>query len=442
MASSPSDHATPQPDPDPDSGQPGWQLTLYAVWCGQILALIGFSLRVPFLPFYLADLGVTDLHGQTLWSGAINAVGAAAMMLTSPLWGVLADRYGRKPMLLRGLFGGAVMVALMGFATSPWQLAALRIGEGLLTGTVAASAALIATSAPKHRLGYALGMVQTAVFAGAAGGPLAGGVIYDWVGPRAAFWFAGAMLFAGGIVVALFAREHFTRAPRQAMSEMETGRWRRLQDSSAFLFTAIMLTMLTAIFVIRMVAMSMQPIIPLFVEELTPHNPDVATVAGIVLGAAGFTSALAAAYFGRLGDRTGHHRVLAYSLSAAGVIYLPMALVRDPWQLALLQGLLGIALGGLIPSANALIAQYTPLAKRGAVFGLTASLSGLGGFIGPLLGAILATSLGFRATFIAAGLLLLAVATLVIWSLRATASDQLASERSGASASRRREATM
>jgi DHA1 family multidrug resistance protein-like MFS transporter len=119
-----------------------------------------------------------------------------------------------------------------------------------------------------------------------------------------------------------------------------------------------------------------------------------------------------------------------------------MALVRDPWQLAILQGLLGIALGGLIPSANALIAQYTPLEKRGAVFGLTASLSGLGGFVGPLLGAVLATSLGFRATFIAAGLLLLAVAVLVIWSLRAAASARLAAAQAGGKLHRQQKATM
>lgn len=411
MTPSGDDHA------NPDAGQPGWNITLYAVWCGQILALIGFSSRVPFLPFFLGDLGVPDVHGQTLWSGAINAAGAAAMTITAPLWGLLADRFGRKPMLLRGLFGGAIIVALMGFATAPWQLVALRVLEGSFTGTVAAAAALIATSAPKHRLGYALGMVQTAVFAGAAGGPLIGGFIYDWVGPRVAFWVAGSMLFSGGVIVAFFARERFVRAAKQPLTE--SGRLKRLQDSTAFLFTAAMLTMLASIMVIRMIAMSMQPIIPLFVEQLTPHNPDVASIAGVVLGASGFTSALAAAYFGKLGDRTGHRRVLAVSLIAAGLLYLPMALVRDPWQLAILQGLLGVAAGGLIPSANALVAHLTPVEKRGAVFGLTAALSGLGGFVGPLLGAVLATSLGFRATFVASGALMLAIAGLVIWSLSA-----------------------
>jgi DHA1 family multidrug resistance protein-like MFS transporter len=423
--------ATSEAPSDPEEGQPGWNVTLYAVWFGQILALIGFSSRVPFLPFYLGDLGVPDVAGQTLWSGVINAAGAATMAITAPLWGLLADRYGRKPMLMRGLFGGALTVTLMGFATAPWQLVALRVLEGSMTGTVAAAAALVATSAPRKRLGYALGMVQTAVFAGAAGGPLFGGFIYDWVGARVAFWLAGAMLFTGGVIVALFARERFARSPRQALAE--TGRWQRWQDSTAFLFSMAMLTMLAAILVVRMIAMAMQPILPLFVEQLIPGNPDVASVAGIVLGASGFTSALAAAYFGRLGDRIGHRRILAISLVAAGIVYLPMAIVRDPWQLALLQGLMGVAAGGLIPSANALVAHLTPVEKRGAVFGLTAALSGVGGFIGPLLGAVLATSLGFRATFVASGALMLAMAGLVIWSLTAT---ETARRRDGKSARR------
>lgn len=404
---------------DPEAGQAGWTATLYAVWAGQLLALIGFSSRASFLPFYLGDLGVTDVAGQALWSGTINAAGAGVMAISAPIWGILADRHGRKPMLLRGLFGGAVTAALMGFAAAPWQLLALRMLEGGLTGTVAAATALVAASAPRKRLGYALGMVQTAVFAGASAGPLFGGFVYDRFGARAAFELGAAMLFSGGVIVALFARERFAPVARRPL-ENGDGRWRRFRRGGAFLFTGAMLTMLAAILVVRMIAMSMQPIIPLFVQELAPDNPDVATLAGIVLGAAGFTSALAAAYLGRLGDRLGHGRVLAVSLLAAGLVYLPMAAVRDPWQLAVLQALMGVAAGGLIPSANALVAHLSPIERRGAVFGLTAALSGLGGFVGPLLGASLATSLGFRSTFVAAGALLLAMAALVIWSQTAS----------------------
>src|SRR5215213_1048917 len=210
---------------DLDAGQPGWNVTLYAVWAGELLALVGFSSRVPFLPFYLGDLGVSDVSGQALWSGAINAAGAAAMAITAPIWGLIADRYGRKPMLLRGLFGGAFVVALMGLASTPWQLLGLRVLEGALTGTVAAATALVATSAPRRRLGYALGMVQTAVFAGASAGPLFGGLAYDRIGPRATFELAAAMLFSGGVIVTFFAHERFTRAAKRAMMDEGVGRW-------------------------------------------------------------------------------------------------------------------------------------------------------------------------------------------------------------------------
>jgi DHA1 family multidrug resistance protein-like MFS transporter len=302
----------------------------------------------------------------------------------------------------------------MGLASAPWQLLGLRVLEGALTGTVAAATALVATSAPRTRLGYALGMVQTAVFAGAAAGPLLGGFASDRIGPRATFELAAAMLFVGGVIVAFSARERFRPTARGELSE--AGRWRRVKTSGAFLVSAAMLTLLAAILVVRTIAMAMQPIIPLFVAELSPIDTKVATLAGIVLGAAGLTSALAAAVLGRLGDRAGHRRVLVVSLLAAGLVYLPMAVARDPWQLAVLQGLLGVAVGGLIPSANALIAHLTPLERRGAIFGVTAALSGVGGFVGPLAAASLATELGFRATFIAAGALLLVVAALIIWN--------------------------
>jgi MFS transporter, DHA1 family, multidrug resistance protein len=415
----------PGPPPaDVDAGQPGWHTTLYAVWAGQLLALIGFSSRAAFLPFYVGELGVPDVAGQALWAGAINAAGAGVMAITAPIWGLLADRYGRKPMLLRGLFGGALTVALMGFAVAPWQLLALRMLEGALTGTVAAATALVAASAPRPRLGYALGMVQTAVFAGASAGPLFGGFAYDRVGPRATFELSAAMLFAGGVFVALFARERFAPVARHPLTNGDDGRWRRFRTSGAFLFTASMLAVLASIFVVRMISMSMQPIIPLFVQELAPATSNVATLSGVVLGAAGVTSALAAAYLGRLGDRAGHGRVLAISLLVAGLLYLPMAIVRDPWQLAVLQGLMGVAAGGMIPSANAIVAHFSPVERRGAVFGLTAALSGLGGFVGPLLGASLATSFGFRWTFVAAGVLLLAMAGLVVFAGAAATSTR------------------
>jgi DHA1 family multidrug resistance protein-like MFS transporter len=158
-------------------GKPGdrpiaWKRNLYAIVAAQTLAIVGFSLRVPFLPFYLEDLGVSTVEGQALWSGLVNAAGAGVMAISAPIWGVVADRRGRRPMLMRATFAATITVGLMSLATAPWHLLGLRLIEGALSGTVTAATALVATNTPKARLGYGLGLVQTAVFSGAFLGPL------------------------------------------------------------------------------------------------------------------------------------------------------------------------------------------------------------------------------------------------------------------------------
>jgi DHA1 family multidrug resistance protein-like MFS transporter len=136
---------------------PNWQRTLGALWLAQTLTIIGFSLRTPFLPFFVAELGARNLETQVLWAGAINAGGAAVMAITAPLWGALADRYGRKLMVLRAMVAGSLTIGLMALATSPWQLFVLRLVEGGFTGTVTASTTLAASTVPRERLGFGLG---------------------------------------------------------------------------------------------------------------------------------------------------------------------------------------------------------------------------------------------------------------------------------------------
>jgi DHA1 family multidrug resistance protein-like MFS transporter len=104
------------------------------------------------------------------------------------------------------------------------------------------------------------------------------------------------------------------------------------------------------------------------------------------------------------------------SILGAGLLYLPMAAVTGVWQLIALQGLFGIAAGGLIPAANAIVAQWTPRERRGVSFGITAAAGSVGGTFGPLAGSATAASLGFRATFLGTGIVLLAVAAAVAYA--------------------------
>ena len=397
-----------------------WRRNLYAIWAAQLLAIMAFSLRAPFLPFFLDDLGVTTTNGQALWSGAINAIGAGTMAITAPFWGAFADRHGRKPMLLRAQFAAFVTIGLMGFATSPWHLLILRLIEGSLTGTVTAATALVATSTPKERLGYGLGLVQTAIFSGAALGPLAGGVLADGAGYRPTFWIASTMMLSAGLVTVFFVRERFVPRPKPKEGETKESTW-------GLLLAPVLLGLTFSMLAIRFASSAVQPIMPLFVEELADVSSSVATsasssLAGVTLGVLGLTSAISSIYFGRLGDRRGHRTILIGCALGSGLIYLPMALTQHPWQLIALQAAFGIFAGGMIPAANALIANVTAPERRGVVYGLMATASSIGGFVGPLAGSGLAAGIGFRATFVATGLVLLLTAAVLLLTERSRVS--------------------
>src|SRR5699024_2116059 len=198
-----------------------WKRTLYGVWAAQILVIMGFSMRGPFLPGFFGELGVETPEGQAYWTGLMLSLGAGMMAFTSPIWGAVADRFGRKPMLVRAQFAAATTITLAAFVTSPWQMLVLRLVEGAMTGTVAAATALIAVSMPKDRLGYGAGMVQTAVISGSALGPLLGGVLADYLGYRETFVVSGMMALAAGIITLFIVQENFVRPEKSDVSQQK-----------------------------------------------------------------------------------------------------------------------------------------------------------------------------------------------------------------------------
>lgn len=389
-----------------------WQRNLYALWVAQTLTIVGFSLRAPFLPFYIKDLGATSFSSQALWAGVINGGGAAVMAISAPVWGIVADRYGRKPMVLRAMFAGSVTIGLMSLAQSPWHLLILRFIEGGFTGTVTASTTLVASTTPKERMGFGLGMMQMAVFSGAAVGPLFGGILADQIGYRPTFIVAGVMLFVSGVIVLTQVQEQFTRPVRGVVGTDTAGKL------STLLMGGAMLAMIAVLFVLRIASSAIQPIMPLFVEALSHSTAPVATLSGITLGVAGITSAIAAVTLGRLADRIGQRQVLTVSAIAIGVLYLPMTVAQTTTQLIVLQALFGIAAGGVLPSANAIVAHLTPAERRGATFGFTAAAAAVGGFIGPIGGSSIAAAFDIRYVFLISGLLMVVTGLWVIYALR------------------------
>lgn len=388
---------------------PNWQRTLGALWLAQTLTIIGFSLRTPFLPFFVAELGARNLETQVLWAGAINAGGAAVMAITAPLWGALADRYGRKLMVLRAMVAGSLTIGLMALATSPWQLFVLRLVEGGFTGTVTASTTLAASTVPRERLGFGLGLMQMAVFSGSAVGPLIGGVLADQIGYRATFVLAGSLLLVSALLVAFLVEERFEPPPRRA-GHGETGgeTWR-------LLLAPALLGIVVSLFALRAASMALQPIVPLLVAQLARGSSAVNSLAGLAMGVSGMTSAVASVGLGRLSDRVGQRPLLIASGALAAATFLPLGLTTQVWQVIVLQALFGIASGGILPTANALVARLTPEGRRGTIYGFTTTASSLGAFVGPLVGTALAAALGLHAPFLVIGL---ALAVTVAWVAR------------------------
>lgn len=389
----------------------GWERNLAAIWFAQTASQMGFSFILPFIPLYVQVLGVRDAVEAVRWAGAIAAASAVSMTIAQPIWGVVADRWGRKPMVIRSMVGGSLIISLMAFVTSPEQLLVLRFVQGSVTGVVAAATALIATSTPRHRMGFALGLNQVAMFAGASVGPLIGGVIADNLGYRASFLASGALLMVGGLIVVFFVRERFTRpgaaGPRQSI----------LSQSRALLSNGVLSMMVAIIFLINLASLVVSPVLSIFIAELS-RNVNAATAAGGVLAATGAASAAAAVVIGRLSDRVGHGRILVICLVGATVTYLPQAAVTDVWQLLALRLLLGLFLGGLMPGANALVASVVPEQRRGVAYGLTGTASALAHGIGPASGAAIASAWGLRAVFVATSVLFALAATFIGLGLR------------------------
>lgn len=389
-----------------------WRRNLYALWLAQLLTIMGFSMRTPFLPFFLEDIGADTFSSQALWAGVINAGGAVVMAAAAPIWGIVADRRGRKLMVLRAMFMASITISLMSLAQSPWHLLGLRFLEGAFTGTVAASTTLIASTTPRRNRGFALGMMQMAIFSGSSIGPLIGGFLADQIGFRPTFVVAGSLLFFSVLIVITQVRENFV--PPQPEAEGEA----RGPSTRAILLGTSMLAMIAVMFALRTGNSAIQPIMPLFVEQLAEAGRSVATLSGLVLGIAGVTSAISAVVLGRLADKVGQRRILLPAVFGVTVFYLPLALAQEPWHLLIFSGLVGIAAGGVMPSANAVVTNLTPASRRGAVFGFTAAISSLGGFVGPLGGAAIAAAIDIRLTFIIISVIMGLSSLFVLYAVR------------------------
>jgi MFS transporter, DHA1 family, multidrug resistance protein len=392
---------------------PEWQVVLGVVFASQFITAIGFSMVFPFLPLYVEQLGSTTGLSVEMMAGLVISVQGFTMMLASPLWGAVSDRYGRKLMVMRAMFCGAILLALMGLVRSGEELIFLRGVMGITTGTVAANNALVASAVPREKIGFCMGTLQVGLWAGVAAGPLIGGILADMYGFTVPFLITAILLFAGGVLVYFGVHENFER-PKAKTDEHRPSmveQWKHVVTAKGVSMIYMMR------FLVDLARNLIIPIAPLFVVSLLPDDASRNIFAGSVMAVSSLTATFSGVYLGRLGDRIGHRTILLWTSIVVVVLYIPQVFVVNVWQLLALQALAGFAIGGIIAAPSALLARYTEPGEEGAVYGLDNSIIAAARWIAPIVGSVVAMYFGVRGTFAATAVLFVVVTLAALFLL-------------------------
>jgi MFS family permease len=376
-----------------------WKRNLIICWFGMFVTGIGMSQIAPVLPLFIEHLGVNSTASISQLSGIAFGITFISSAIFSPIWGHAADKFGRKPMLLRASLGMSIVIGCMGFAPNVYVLIGLRLLQGIITGYGTACTTLIATQTDKEHAGYALGTLSTANIAGSLLGPTIGGFVGETFGLQNVFFITGALLFVAFITTYLFVKESFTSEGKKVLSFKEV--WNTVPEKS------LTITMFATFFILTVALYSIEPIMTVYVAQLSSNTNHVALLAGITFSASGLANIIAAPRLGKLSDKIGAHKVMLVALIVAGIIFIPQAFAKNTWQLMGLRFLFGLTAGGLTPSVNILIKKITPASLTGRVFGFSMSAAYLGIFAGSVLGGQVASYLGIRYVFFITSALLL-----------------------------------
>ena len=384
-----------------------WKVNLISVWFGCFFTGLAISQILPFLPLYVAQLGVSSHEALSLWSGLTFSVTFLVSAIVSPMWGSLADRKGRKLMLLRASLGMAIAILLQAFATNVWQLFFLRAVMGLTSGYIPNAMALVASQVPRERSGWALSTLSTAQISGVIVGPLMGGFLADYLGLRTVFIFTAVLLMVS-FTVTLFLIKEGAR-PTTSKAERLSGKAVFATLPHPWLVVSLFVTTL----VIQLSNGSISPILALFIQSLAPDSTNIAFLSGFIAAVPGVSALLAAPRLGKLGDRIGTGRILLATLIVAVVLFFAMSFVTSPAQLAVLRFLLGFADGAMLPAVQTLLLKYSSDRVTGRIFGYNQSFMYLGNVAGPMMGAAVSALAGYRWVFIATA----AVVLINVWQL-------------------------
>ncbi|EPI00602.1 transporter, major facilitator family protein [Enterococcus faecalis 13-SD-W-01] len=387
-----------------------WKKNLIVAWIGCFFTGSSISLVMPFIPVYVENLGTP--HDQIeLFSGLAISVTAFAAAIVAPVWGNLADRKGRKIMMIRAAAGMTITMGSLAFVPNVYWLLIMRFLNGILSGYIPNATAMIASQAPKEKSGWALGTLSTGAIAGNLIGPSMGGALAQWFGMENVFIITGVVLFVTTLLTIFMVKEDFH--PVEKKDLLSTREIFGKMDQLPILIGLFVTTLILQIGVT-----SISPILTLYIRELSGNTENVLFVSGLIVSVAGVSAVFSSPRLGKLGDKIGNHKVLLGGLVLSFLCYIPMAFVTTPLQLGVLRFILGFSTGALMPSINTLISKITPPEGVSRVYSYNQMFSNFGQVFGPMLGSTVAHSFGYSAVFLATSFFVLSNIFLSLFNFR------------------------
>ncbi len=375
-----------------------WKLNLAMLWFSQILVMAGFAAMVPFIPLFIKnELGIFETAALATYVSAFNFFGTMAYAIFCPIWGILGDKFGIKPMLLRGTFLTAFIFPLMAYVHTPAMLIFLRFLSAACAGTTAASQIMIARTTPDNKQGFALGVLSTAIWGGAVLGNVIGGLLIHYYSFMHAFWFCGILYFIAGFSV-LFTKDDMTRTNA---STQETSLRKRFIPS----FSRVVLIMLVLFFVMGLIRNIEIPYIALRIEELTSKE-EAAYLTGIISAIVCCGAILSGIVNGYLADKLSAKQLLLpiFIISAFSLFFQGWGNII---VFTVARTFLFLMAGGLQPILQKVLSAVTPKENRGSSFGLSSLAQNSGNMLAAVIGGCCFTYLHTNGVFFTAAIFFL-----------------------------------
>ncbi|MGX7200439.1 multidrug efflux MFS transporter [Enterococcus nangangensis] len=389
-----------------------WKKNLWVAWIGCFFTGVSFSLVMPFIPLYVEQLGAPKDKIE-FYAGLSISVTALAAALISPVWGSLADRKGRKLMMVRAAIGMTFAMGSLAFVPNVFWLLVMRFLNGILSGYMPNATAMIASQAPLDKRGFALGTLATGGTAGSLIGPSLGGALAEAFGIRAVFIITGVLLLITTILTIFLVKEDFTPAEKEDVVPTKEV-FRRVSN------LPILIGLFITTLVLQLGIYSISPILTLYIRQLSGAGGNILFVSGLIVSVAGISAVISSPVLGRLGDRIGSEKVLVAGLIFSLICYVPMSFVQTPFQLGVLRFLLGFSTGALMPSINTIIGRLTPTEGVSRVYSYNVMFQNFGQVLGPMVGSTMAAAYNYSSVFIATACFVLFNICLSIFNFRKT----------------------